>query len=380
MTKALRRLLADDLRRRSEQLGEQILVRLRTEITDYADRDPAQLLPAVQISLDGILRPLVEGRELTGDELTAFASYGAERARQGLPAEAMLRAWRLSIRYVVDDLISTGRQRADGDREVVDLVRDLLVITDAATLAFTDGHHQVELELARRDEGQRSEFARGVLHGTLGPTYIRRLAATYGLDPDRSYHPVRSPGGEAATPGAVERRLGLVARSNQAGGPRGIVALVDGDVAGFVDRLPGTVPAFPMGIGPAVPLDQLEPSFRTATRAMTTAVAFGLTGLHDLAGLGLLPTVLADREVGAELARRYVDALGGGEGKRLILDTVRVFLNSGQRIETSAELLSVHQNTVRYRLRRYEELTGVDLRDSERVLEIWWAFQYLRLA
>jgi DNA-binding PucR family transcriptional regulator len=43
------------------------------------------------------------------------------------------------------------------------------------------------------------------------------------------------------------------------------------------------------------------------------------------------------------------------------------------RIDPAAERLFVHPNTVRYRLRRYEEETGVDLRETEDAFRVWWA-------
>jgi hypothetical protein len=84
----------------AESLSERILARMRAEIPLYAQRDPADLRPAVHTSLQGILRPLAEGRPLTDAELAAFHAYGDTRARQDIPTEEMLRAWRLSIRSV----------------------------------------------------------------------------------------------------------------------------------------------------------------------------------------------------------------------------------------------------------------------------------------
>lgn len=112
---------------------------------------------------------------------------------------------------------------------------------------------------------------------------------------------------------------------------------------------------------------------------MATATAFGLTGCYDLGRLGLLPAVLADTDVAEELVRRYVEPLGTGAAMLPILETVRRYLTLGMRADLTAEHLSVHHNTVRYRLRRYEELTGIDLRDPNRALEAWWALQRTRI-
>ncbi|TFV54556.1 PucR family transcriptional regulator, partial [Geodermatophilus sp. DF01-2] len=49
----------------------------------------------------------------------------------------------------------------------------------------------------------------------------------------------------------------------------------------------------------------------------------------------------------------------GGE----VLETVRAVLASGGNLEASARALFVHPNTVRYRLRRATEITGVSATD-----------------
>ncbi len=371
-----RRRLIAELAADSESLGARVLLRIRAEIPLYAQRDPDELLPAVRTSLRRVLLALAEGRPFTEAEEAAFRTYGEERARQGIPTEEMLRAWHVSIREVVDEMIAVGRRRRVAAGTLLQLTRDLLATTDAATVAFTQGHHRAELELARQEQQRRSDFVRGVLFGTLGPAGIRRQAHRYSLDPDREYHCVRARPTPSVPMAAVERLLGLAA---DRGRPRGLVALIDGDVAGFVDHLPTAEPGSAVGVGPPARLDQLEPSFRRATRAMVTAAAFGLTGFHDLARLGLLPTVLADTDVAEELTGRYVAPLGTGPAARLIVETVRRYLTLGMRADVTATHMSVHHNTVRYRLRRYEELTGVDLRDPDRALEAWWALQRDRI-
>ncbi len=371
-----RRRLIAELAADSESLGARVLLRIRTEIPLYAQRDPDVLLPAVLSSLRRVLLALEEGRPFTEGEQAAFRTYGKERARQGIPTEEMLRAWHVSIREVVDEIVAVGRRRRVAAGTLLELTRDLLATTDAATLAFTQGHHRAELELARQEQQRRSDFVRGILFATLGPAEIRRQAHRYGLDPDREYRPIRARPTPPMPMTAIERLLGLAADSSR---PRGLAALIDGDVAGIVDHLPTAEPGSAIGVGPPARLDQLEPSFRRATRAMATAEAFGLTGFHDLAGLGLLPTVLADTDVAEELIRRYVAPLGTGPPTRLIVETVRRYLTLGMRADVTATEMSVHHNTVRYRLRRYEELTGVDLRDPNCALEAWWALQRHRI-
>lgn len=371
-----RRRLIVQLSAQSEQLSARILQRIRVEVPVYAHSDPDEFLPAILTSLQRILLPLEDGRPFTETELAEFAAYGEVRAHQGVSTEEMLRAWRLSIREVLDAMVTAGRQHRVTDRTLLELTRDLLAITDTATVAFTQGHHRAELELARQDQHRRSDFVRGILFAALGPADIRQQAYRYGLDPDRDYHAIRAQPSQETPMAAIERLLRLSVDSSH---PQGMAALIDGDVAGFIERPPEGKANTAIGIGPPARLDQLEPSFRRATRAMATAVAFGLTGVYDLGSLGLLPAVLADTDVAEELARRYIAPLGTGEPMQPILETVRRYLTLGMRADVTAEHLTVHHNTVRYRLRRYEELTGVDLRDPNCALEAWWALERNRL-
>jgi DNA-binding PucR family transcriptional regulator len=50
------------------------------------------------------------------------------------------------------------------------------------------------------------------------------------------------------------------------------------------------------------------------------------------------------------------------------------------RVEETARALHVHPNTLRHRLKRFEEATGATLRDPRHLVELWWALEHRRLA
>jgi DNA-binding PucR family transcriptional regulator len=172
---------------------------------------------------------------------------------------------------------------------------------------------------------------------------------------------------------ALERQLGV---ADGAGPRRGLAALLDGDLAGFVlAPLRGPIAAT-VGIGPPATLDGLENSFRLATRALESAVAAELSGPVEIDQLGLLPAVIADSDVGDEILRRIVDpVLAHGKTGMALLDTVARYLENDLRLELTAEQLFLHVNTVRYRLRRFEELTGTSLRHVDDLVQVWWALR-----
>jgi DNA-binding PucR family transcriptional regulator len=66
----------------------------------------------------------------------------------------------------------------------------------------------------------------------------------------------------------------------------------------------------------------------------------------------------ARRELVTEL---YVPLRDAGSS---VLDTVAAFLDHGGSIEATARAMFVHANTVRYRLRRASEITGLSPTDA----------------
>ena len=90
--------------------------------------------------------------------------------------------------------------------------------------------------------------------------------------------------------------------------------------------------------------------------------------------------VVDDHAVGASLLEHYVAPLEGlGHPGVEILNTVRAFLDNQGHHERTASQLYVHPNTVRYRIKRYEEIVGTSLRDTATMVGIWWALERRRV-
>jgi len=358
-------------------LIDRMLERMRAEIPAYADLDLADLVSPAITSIEGILLAVSETRPLDDEELAIFKQHGGTRARQGVSGEEMFHGWQIAIRVALETITATGRKAGVDDAALLDLTQDFLAITDAANRYLTQGHREAQAELDRQEQHGHADLVRGILFGTLTSTTIRMQGEAFGLDMEQDYFALRARPTSTVPIIELERILGLapgVAR------PHGLTAVIDGDLAGFVDQPPRVEMTSAVGIGAPARLDRLDASFRQATRAMTTAAAFNLTGVHDLRSLGLLPAVLADDEVGEQLTARYIAPLGKDEAASVLAETVRHYLTNGMRADATAQHLFVHHNTVRYRLRRFEELTGTDLRDPNCALEAWWALQRTRLS
>jgi purine catabolism regulator len=69
-----------------------------------------------------------------------------------------------------------------------------------------------------------------------------------------------------------------------------------------------------------------------------------------------------------------LDAYDRDHGGELVI-SLRAFLEHNARWETAAAQLFVHRHTLRYRMRKVEELTGRDLNSSFDRMEFWLALR-----
>ncbi len=83
--------------------------------------------------------------------------------------------------------------------------------------------------------------------------------------------------------------------------------------------------------------------------------------LHEALGPYLLLGSFGEQPDAAGLVRRSLGPLLTDPGQRDLLQTLSAFFQANMSVEECARLLFIHANTVRYRLRRVEELTGLSV-------------------
>ncbi|MGZ4174216.1 MAG: helix-turn-helix domain-containing protein, partial [Solirubrobacteraceae bacterium] len=97
--------------------------------------------------------------------------------------------------------------------------------------------------------------------------------------------------------------------------------------------------------------------------------------------LGPLPLVAEADALAARLSARHLRELDErGQAGREIEDTVSTLLELDRNIEATAAQLHLHRNSVRYRVGRFRELTGLDLRRTEDLVTTWWLLKRRRSA
>ncbi|MEA2398578.1 MAG: putative transposase [Thermoleophilaceae bacterium] len=363
----------DEMFREDGPVVTRIAAAIHSEVPAFRDLPVAELRRIVSSNMRRGQAAVAEGRPPTEEELEQFATVTAELARAGVPMDAYIQARGVAMRHIFDQWRARARDAGAEEIGQAEAAYALWNWADSVLIRSSAAYREVEREIAGQQEDRRAQFLRGLLDGTLPRAEAEGRAAAYGLLPGGRYMALRARAAPDVDPALLAR---VIESTGGAGGHGALAAILEGEVCGIVSSRPELAGEGVLGLGSAVELSALDASFRLATRALETAMAFGIPGVADVDQLSLRPAILSEDHLGDTLVRRYLEPLRAlGEFGETLELTVRQYLESGLRIDESARELIVHPNTMRHRLQRFQQLTGADLRKVDDLVEVWWALQ-----
>lgn len=361
------------LSREGDRVVEEIVAAIKREVEEFSAIPSDIMGTLVRADIERAFDAIASGRLPNEEELAVSAAIAGNLARGGIPIEAVIQGRRVAIRRTDELLREAGAHAGlhpDLQRECIYRMWEW---ADAVAVADAEAHRAAELEMNGTSDEERAWFVRALLHGTLSPAEVSSRATAYGLLPGVQYRAFRA----RPAPGVDLRTLTRAIEATGADNGYGaLVATIDGDVCGVVSRRPRIESQGIVGLGAESELPRASTSFELANRALETAVAFGYDGVVTMEDLSLRPAIMTEGHLGEALVQRYLDPLQQlGEFGTTLEATVREYMAHGMRIDESAKALYVHPNTLRHRLDRFQQLTGADLRNTQHVLEVWWALE-----
>ena len=217
-------------------ISTRIRERLQAGFVGYRAIPVEALERSLRLEVLHMLSAARAGRDEVSDvEVAELAEIGETRAREGVPVEVMLWAWRVGIQLLIDRARELGPAVGADPGCLLDFAQSLLAWADVALLAIAAAHRRTELELARREQEHRGDLVRGVLFGTVAPGERRGQLESYGVDSGREYVAVRARPADRT----IERALGFHEALQHR---RGLSAIVDGDLVGFLRERPAGEP------------------------------------------------------------------------------------------------------------------------------------------
>ncbi|MEV4641091.1 helix-turn-helix domain-containing protein [Actinoplanes sp. NPDC049548] len=385
------RLLVSALLGRLPDLARDLAERIEDENRAYGHRDRvtrADLLDSCHDNLERILQVLAGSVPDGVDPLEAPRATGRRRAVQGVPLEAVLHAYRLGTSTIWEALLSEARNGPPGCVEVAtEATSSVLELVHRYSLVVADAYRATEAELGTRDDDRRAALVDALLNDTApDPATAAAAAVALGLPPHGRFavvalrydaavdRPLTVPGDALAVRGIPsawrttgDREFGVLALGEHS------PATVDALLESLLPRCAGVS-------WPVTGLGSLAEARWAAETALATA-APGPPRVYRIDDRLPEALVVSQPRLAGRLSERVLGRLleQAPAERRILVDTLEVWLRGGRSVAAAAAALHCHRNTVTNRLRRIEAMTGGSLDDDRHVLCCFLALTAVRL-
>ncbi|MFB8209936.1 MULTISPECIES: CdaR family transcriptional regulator [unclassified Streptomyces] len=373
------------LRARVPALTTRVVARLLSDLPVYAELPHEEIAgdiaDIVQHNLRLFADVLEHRRAATDGELAQQRDSAAQRAEEGVPLDAILTAYQVGVAMCWEE---TAQDAGPGDLPaVLEIMDRILVLQQQLTSAVSGAYLEARQILDSQEHGGRHALMAALLTGEDLDGFTRRT----GLRPAARYltmtlalapHPDETGAGPARGAGAgvaARRKIRRIRTTlDRFAGTPALTAL---DASGGTVLLPVAEP--PRWDGPGGLCDLIAEATRAAgvpvTAAAETAAPDGVPAavarngeIVDLVartgrapGLYRLADVLLEYQLSrpSEALRGLAGLLSPLDAKPELLHTLETYLAHGLDRRAAAAALHVHPNTVDYRIRRIDRLTGL---------------------
>jgi hypothetical protein len=362
----------DTLEADAEAIAMRTIMAVREEVEEYGgDIDPGfareVLLHAVE-HVKAFVRAGRRGRAPAGEELDFVRARGAQRAHELLPLDALLETYLIGQRTFWEAIVAAAGDSEEGLRAAQELTAFTFEYTHSINVAVAEAYMAESRAQASEVERGRRDLLDRLLSGRPpGPDEERRAEAL-GL---RAGPVVVAEPSERVVMRALAREGAFVVARH--GEVIGIAPLEPADLraallraAAFLKRTHSVT--LRAGVStPCGSLGELGRGYVEARRALGHAAPVAL--LEDIPLFDYLAAT-AD-ETAHLLLPPGIDKLSP------LAETLRAYADCDLNVARAAELLNVHANTVHYRLRRVQELTGRDPRRFSELVELTTALRII---
>src|SRR5438067_2509147 len=375
--------IAERLLGRADALADELTAAIRRAEPSY---DADNLVPvedlrtSVRNNVVYIFTRLAGGRQAPG--LAPARATGRRRAEQGAPLPAILHSYRVAGTFLWSAVLDAASP-ADRAEALLPAAAELWSLIDELSGAVTDAYRDTVAERARSNEQTRNAMLDVLLRGDSSDgSRLWESAATLGLPHHgtfvvaaaRSARPgteaiphaedaLRHKGIQSAWRVEIDAHVGVVVLTPRFGIDKLLAYL-------------GKTSRGPVGVSePYASLDRTPAALRQARLA-----GAGMDGVVRYGEVPVAVLLASAPDAAATMARSVLGPvldLPAVECE-VLLGTLRAWFTEDGATSVAAQRLHVHRNTVRYRLRRLEELTGRSLARPVGVSELHLALEAAR--
>lgn len=355
-----------------------VLSRTEPAYRDFIADSEEELRRSTRDNLEHGLLALVGAPVPDRPALHGAREVGRRRAAQGIPLEAVLRAYRLGGQVTWEALLKVSAQAGGRhDALLLQVAGTVWRTNDGECAALAEGYRDEQRRLAGVDEDTRRRMLDGLLDGRGDdPAFVRTAADLLAMSLDGRLMAVVAlpdeqggPGLDGVGPELLRHGVRSVWGS-RSGAQVGVIALGVLSAAEIRGRLQALTTG-PVGV--SAPVDGAGAVSSAYRLAETAARTLPRTTRRVVTIDERLPEALLSNS--PEISSRLVGQTLGGllalpaDEREVLLDTLAAFLASDGSPTRAADELYCHRNTVMHRLRRIEQVTGRKVADPRARLQ-----------
>jgi hypothetical protein len=375
------------LYRRIDELAGQLAAAITHAVDRYQSGAPVPFDVVAQGWAAGA-RPISSGVAVEGElDAAAATALGVDSADDGVPPSSVMEAYRVGFRRVWQAMVDESAARGHADDEALRaLAAKMLTAQEIFTGAMALGYRDERHRQLPGSEPQGAELLDALLHGRLVDQWSLWQLADYLRLPTTGPFIVMAAEppavGTEALPGIEPKLRTLDVFSAWYLLPAVHVGIVHlrteatlAKVLALVSRLTTT------RVGVSGSFDDLRETPQALRHARVTLHGRPDPGsLVSVFGASILAgAAVSAPEVMTKLVRPLLESFAdlSDDERGILCETFRVWTENDGSFRTTGELLFLHPNTVRYRLHRIEQRTGLTLSRPRDVAELCLAFEVL---
>ncbi|MBN9156762.1 CdaR family transcriptional regulator [Microbacterium sp.] len=356
--------------RRLPSLIERVYARSVETLPVYEDEKHVST-GELRRSIEENLRFLVHALRHPGEplDLAVPEQTGRRRAHQGVPLPEVLQVYRIGFGTLWGALVERAAQSARTEvlTRLLDTSTRIWTVAEEHATAITEAYRATTAEILISQEHRRAALVEVLLTGHVskdaGPW---EAASLLGFPADADLVVVAAQTNEVAAeslPGIARRLADQGCVSGWRLTPAlqlGVIALARPEA---MDEVLETLRGYPgarVGVSPPFAARTDAPRALRLARAALATTSRSAMKVRVFSASPIAAMIAADPH---EAERLTEDVLGpvlhlAESDRDVILETLETYIDTGGSATDAAALLHCHPNTVRYRLRRIEELTG----------------------
>lgn len=377
--------LAAGLLSRVDALADELADRIGARIEFYRDTDVvgrAELIGSLARNIAHILGDLVSAR--SSDHATP-RRIGRDRAAQGVPLDAVLRAYRVGFAFVWEQLLREARAAGEAATDaLLDSSTRVWELSDDFAMAMNDAYRDAMHEQLIAADRRRSGIVSTILVGS-GEHSAWEVAKLLDLPFQGSFLVIVVESSPPAPGPSLEDRLRRCDVTSvwrpQPDHEIGLLSVgARRDPASVIDEL-SRAASGRIGVSPV--FDRLDGAARALRLAQVgmESLPGGSSAVRQFEDDPLIDLLVKDRDT----TRAFVDRVLGtilalaGDDRVTMLATATAWIDAKGSAAEAGRVLYCHENTVRYRIRRLEEHLGESLNDPRQLADLATALRAIRV-